>query len=561
MRLREEQDRLVERDITAALRRHRLAAVYSPTAFGKGWVIAVLAARTQRKAETKGRVQPFWIITPQAHLVADLSRRLSKLGIPHGKNAGGFRKTRSHPVQIFTNVSIGKLLAEADELLESGEILEPALVCFDEAHYDLEGQRRFFAKFRKTRGLGFSGSPIGMGAVYSELALGPGINELTLMRRLVPLVAYECKPVDPALLRPKNSDADGDGIDLDYYWAQALKRGQIVGDIAATYRTYCQNRHTLVRTGSQKYAEMLTLMLNELGLQAAYINSGHTVEQRDGLIADFSRTPGSLLVFADVLTQGADIVRADTLIPAAPTQSLRIFAQGPGRIMRPIVDEEDNWALDAQGQPLKEFALLLDHAGWINTHGLIYHYEPEDWAELFHTSDLEDDPERRIPARSKERIKNTFRCDICAHVYEGQRKCPRCGAFRSQSLSAYDRFGPKLRSRAFSAISGELQPVGRDISPKLLQERRDRYAELRGYFRWRLDEELLRTGIHPTYKSGKRRGQPKDPDFDSACLFRQSYSSWPPYEWRKDPHKPLSAGTRAWLKNKNFTLPKEEVSA
>lgn len=145
--------------------------------------------------------------------------------------------------------------------------------------------------------------------------------------------------------------------------AAAMSRTAVVGDALNEYRKHCDGKRALVFMWSIQSSMELTERFNMAGIPARHVDgeTEHTV--RDRTMAAFRRGDVKVISNVDLFGEGLDVPALEAGFLMRPTQSLAMYLQQCGRILRPN-----------EG---KGAALIFDHAGHAAVHG--YPDDPRVW--------------------------------------------------------------------------------------------------------------------------------------------------------------------------------------
>jgi superfamily II DNA or RNA helicase len=141
-------------------------------------------------------------------------------------------------------------------------------------------------------------------------------------------------------------------------------------------------------------------------------------------VADFAAHRIRVLVTVDVVSEGFDVPAASCAILLRPTQSLGLYLQQVGRVLRPA--------------PGKEHAVILDHVGNVTRHG--FPDDPREWS-------LSEGIVRGGRGNAAPSVRT---CPECYAAFKPQPQCPVCGA----------QCAP-VKSRKIQQLAGELQELKR----------------------------------------------------------------------------------------------------
>ena len=101
---------------------------------------------------------------------------------------------------------------------------------------------------------------------------------------------------------------------------------------------HCPSAAMIVFAVSVEHARVLAEKLTASGIQARDVTGGHQRDYRESAYADFREGRIDCLVTVQVLTEGADFPRCDTVVMARPTRSKVLATQIIGRAVRPYTD-------------------------------------------------------------------------------------------------------------------------------------------------------------------------------------------------------------------------------
>jgi DNA repair protein RadD len=387
--LRDYQQRAID-DLRAAYRHgSRAPLLVLSTGAGKTICFAAITAR----AAARGR--QVLILVHRRELIQQASSKLASAGVPHGIIAAGFPAS-DQPVQVASVQTLARRLASM--------AWSPHLIVVDEAHHAVAGTwSSVLSHWPDAFRLGVTATPVrqdgrGLGAVFDQLVLGPSVADLIQRGFLAPSRVYA-----PAII------ADLSGLKVragDYSPEQAadrMNRPTVTGDAIAHYLRLCNQKRAIAFCCSAQHADSVAAEFNRSGVPAATLLGTTPADQRDQLVRQFAAGTISVLVTVDVVSEGFDCPAAEAAILLRPTQSLGLYLQQVGRVLRPAPD--------------KPHALILDHVGNVHRHG--WPDDPRDWTLA--------DRERR--AGSAGQAAPTVRtCSQCFAAFKPAPICPCCGA-------------------------------------------------------------------------------------------------------------------------------------
>ncbi|MFC3088507.1 DEAD/DEAH box helicase [Tabrizicola soli] len=229
----------------------------------------------------------------------------------------------------------------------------------------------------------------------------------------------------------------------------ALERSRVFGNAVLSFQRYVRPGGTAVAfCCSKKHAEMAAAAFNAAGIPAEVLLGEDQGEVRSGKLARLARGETRVLCCVDVISEGFDLPSIDACLLMRPTQSLSLYLQQVGRVLRTVY--ADGFDLDTMPGRLaaiaagpKPRATVVDCAGNWHRHG--HPLKARTWClegeeptrkKHTHTEDGEDISSRR--------------CDACLQVYQTPATvCPYCGT----------EHGPDPRIPA--AVAAEMRLVQR----------------------------------------------------------------------------------------------------
>jgi superfamily II DNA or RNA helicase len=170
-------------------------------------------------------------------------------------------------------------------------------------------------------------------------------------------------------------------------------------------------------------------------VQAATLLGCTDPVRRDATVAGFAAGTLQVLVTVDVVSEGFDIPAAGCAILLRPTQSLGLYIQQVGRVLRPA--------------PGKTHAVVLDHVGNVHRHGF-----PDDHREWTLA-----DRERRAGSTGQP-APSVRTCPECFAAFKPAPVCPICGAYCAPP------------ARVIRQQDGDLQELKREAVHQRMTERK-----------------------------------------------------------------------------------------
>lgn len=369
----------------AAMRTHRRVLLQLPTGAGKTVVAATIVKRALAKEKQVA------LLVHRDELLSQASRTLREEGIPHGLIVAG----QPDPVEPIVVASVQTLVRRLDHLPT------PDLILIDEAHHAVAGMwERVLKAWPDAYVVGLTATPErqdgrGLSDVFQVMIIGPQTADLIAAGYLSPYRAFAPSMPDLSGVRTAKGDFDQTGL------AAVYDRPCIIGDIVAHYQRLASGKGAILFASGIEQSRHLAAAFNEAGIAAAHVDGGTPKEERKAIIGRFAAGEVKVLCNVDLFGEGFDVPAVEAVILARPTQSLALHLQQIGRALR--------------AAPGKEEAIILDHAGNLERHGLPD--EKRTWR--LNAGRRETNPRRPGTAAR--------RCPECSAVHRPATTCPACG--------------------------------------------------------------------------------------------------------------------------------------
>ena len=349
MKLRPYQEKII-----AGVRERMLAGVrsiliQSPTGSGK----TALTAEMFKRAQSKGMAS--WFVVHRRELVKQSIRAFDKAGVGAGIVAAGFPESKRYPIQIASIQTLAGRL---------NRIIKPTLVVWDECHHVAAGS---WVKVRNACPdafhIGLTATPQrldgrGLKEHFSEMINGPSVQTLIAEGFLSPYKLYAPSGVDVHGVRSRM----GDFVKSEL--GRIVDKPSITGDVVSHYIRYAAGRRAVVFCVSIEHSKHVVERFKQVGIMAEHVDGETEASERDGAIKRFESGETMILSNVELFGEGFDLPAIEAAILLRPTQSLGLYLQQVGRALRP--------------SPGKENAIILDHAGNCERHGMPD--EDRDWS-------------------------------------------------------------------------------------------------------------------------------------------------------------------------------------
>lgn len=319
----------------------RSLLLVAPCGFGKTVVFCYITSGAQR---LRKRVL---LNAHRVELIDQISTALHEQGVRHGIIAAGYRYERGHSVYVGSVFTVVKRL----------DLFIPDLVVVDEAHHAAGSTTwaRILAAYPQAHVLGVTATPCrfsgeGLGDSFQRLILGPTTQELINIGRLSPVRVFAPPTINTEKLHRRMGDfIKGELID-------AVDKPSITGDAVAHYKRLADGKQAAAFCVSVEHAKHVAERFRAEGYPAESLDGTLDRQVRNSIVGEFKRGKIKVITSCDLISEGFDCPRIEVGIVLRPTESMGLWLQQCGRVLRTF--------------PGKNEALLLDHAGNTLRHGL-----------------------------------------------------------------------------------------------------------------------------------------------------------------------------------------------
>lgn len=365
----------------------RSILITAPTGSGK----TVLMSAMFKLCVEKGKRALF--LVHRRELVKQSVSTLEKAGLDCGVISSGFLEEYHKQVQV---ASIQTFKNRIDK------IKRPDLIVYDEVHHVASRTwANIFKEFSDCFQVGLTATPErldgkGLKDYFNYLIEGPKVSWLIENGSLSQYKVFA--PVRPDLSKVKRRLGDYDRSSL----ADVMSSPNIIGNVVEEYKKHAMGKRAVIFCVNIKHSKAVVDAFNKDGLPAAHVDGKSKSLDRDGTIRDLAAGRTLILSNVGLFGEGFDLPSVECCILLRPTQSLGLYLQMVGRALRP--------------HPDKEFAIILDHTGNIQRHGLPC--SDREWS-------LDGVPwKKRLIDQANIQTKT---CKVCFGVFKPAPKCPYCG--------------------------------------------------------------------------------------------------------------------------------------
>jgi len=239
--------------------------------------------------------------------------------------------------------------------------LNPKQIVADECHLSLaETWVKVLRKWPESRILGLSATPTRLdgksfdkkdGGLYDAIVCGPRIKYLIEQGNLAKYKIY-APPLQLNEVKIHKKGGDFDAKDLE----SELDAPVIYGDVIAHYERFSKGKPAIAFCPTIASAKKFADAFNRAGFVSICLDGSTEDSIRRESLAKLGRGEIDVVTSVSILVEGTDVPFASTAILLRRTESLVIYLQSIGRVLRP--------------HPDKDFALILDFVGVTKIHGL-----------------------------------------------------------------------------------------------------------------------------------------------------------------------------------------------
>jgi DNA repair protein RadD len=289
--------------------------------------------------------------------------------------------------------------------------LQPAQIVADECHLSLAATwRRVLDHWPSARLLGLTATPTRLdrqsfaradGGLYDVLVSGPAIADLVGWGNLAKFKVY-APPVhfaEGVKLRTKGGDYDTRDLEAE------MNTPVIYGDVIGHYEALSKGKPAIAFCPTVATAERFAQAFRDAGYRAIALDGETDDGVRRRSLQKLGRGELDVVTSVSILTEGTDVPYATTALMLRRTQSLSLYLQAVGRVLRP--------------HPDKEHAIILDFVGVVALHGMPD--EPREWT-------LEGEGKRSKAAKADDEPPVVIAtCPKCFTYHRPAPVCPNCG--------------------------------------------------------------------------------------------------------------------------------------
>lgn len=321
---------------------HKSPLIVSPCGSGKTVMFSYFSKRvTENKKRTL-------ILAHRDELLDQISQTLEKFLVGHSFIAANRSYNKAQAVQVASVFSVARRIQKIET---------PDVIIIDEAHHAIKGSTwsKIFDAFPNAWKIGVTATPQrltgeALGDVFDDMIMGPTVEQLIEDGYLCKYKLFVPSTIDTSGLRTKMGDFEKQGLE------RAADSPKITGDAVREYSQIAPGKRAIAFCVSIQHAKHVAEKFTAAGYSSVSIDGKMPKEIRRGVVRDFREGRISVLTSCDLISEGFDLPAIEVAIMLRPTQSLALWIQQAGRALRTY--------------PGKEYAIILDHAGNCQRHGL-----------------------------------------------------------------------------------------------------------------------------------------------------------------------------------------------
>jgi len=315
--------------------------IQSPTGSGK----TLLTSHMLATAADRG--MPSWFVVHRRELIKQSTIAFNGEGVKHGIISANFEVSRTSLVQIASVQTLARRFKK---------YRTPKLIVWDECHHIAANSwSKIFNEYPNSVHIGLTATPerldgTGLDKWFREMVEGPNVPWLIENKYLSPYKLYA--PSSPDLTKVRTRMGDYVGSEL----TSVVDKPSITGDAIKHYKKLADGKRAVVFCASVEHSKHVVKQFIEAGIPAAHVDGETDTPERDAAIRRFRNGEIKILSNVELFGEGFDVPCIEAAVLLRPTQSLGLFLQQVGRSLRP--------------SPGKDHAIILDHAGNCQRHGL-----------------------------------------------------------------------------------------------------------------------------------------------------------------------------------------------
>ena len=418
----------------------RRILITAPTGSGKTALTAEMLAQASKKNK-----RAFFNVH-RRELIKQSLKAFTKAEVTAGVIASSFPFQKGLPVYVASVQTLGRRLAN---------LHSPDLIVWDECHHIAAGTwDKIFHHYPKAFHVGLTATPErldgkGLDKHFNIMIKGPSVEWLISQQYLADYKAFAPSSVDTSQVKKTMGDFNKTQLDT------LMDKPTITGSAVNEYIKRARGKRAVVFCVSIKHSEHVISEFRRRGIPAEHVDGTTPAQQRDAAIQRFQTGETLVLSNVDLFGEGFDLPAIEACIMLRPTQSLSLYLQQVGRSLRPA--------------PNKTHAIILDHVGNIERHGLPD--QQREWSLI--------GKKGRLAAQNNSEPGAKV-CDFCfAAQAPGSQKCIHCGHLF------------EAKEREIQQVDGELSEIDKSKFQRMKRKEQGKAQTL---------AELIELGKQRGYK-------------------------------------------------------------
>ena len=327
---------------------HERVIFQAPTGFGKTTIFTYIAHHAYLMGSRTH------IFVHRDELITQVCARLEKYGIDHGVIAAGHAEKPWELIHVCSVQSYIKRL---------GRLEKPDFMIFDEAHHCTAATYVKIMDWGMCDVLGVTATPYSLqgkglaDAGFTHMVCGPQIPDLIPEYLVKPYVYTVPGAIDLGKLKMRAGEY---AVEAAEQWVEDAR---ITGDAPQQYLKLTPGTTAVAFCVSVAKAKECAEAFNAVGVPAACIDGEMAKGDRRELIRKFSTGEILVLTNCNLVSEGFDLPRIQTVILLKPSKSLVYYQQAIGRAMRKDEGKTHCTVLD-HVKAVQEFGLPDSRREW-----------------------------------------------------------------------------------------------------------------------------------------------------------------------------------------------------
>jgi hypothetical protein len=190
--------------------------------------------------------------------------------------------------------------------------------------------------------IGLSATPWtkGLGAYFKKLVVANTIKDMISQKTLAPFRVFA--PAHPDLKGVRTVAGDYHEGDL----GKAMNKPKLVADVVESWKTFGDNRPTIVFAVNRAHADQLRNEFEAGGVRAGYMDCESPISERMIVRSQLQGGQIKVVCNVDVIGLGVDWPEISCIVLARPTKSFMRYVQNVGRGLRIAPDKTDLIVID-----------------------------------------------------------------------------------------------------------------------------------------------------------------------------------------------------------------------